>query len=148
MGGGIRLDDIHEFDLLMWLNDFSEVKKSAILFDKVSDLRIDTEDIAIGAYQFKNGTFGLVKSDYLQKAYTRHCQIVGSKGTLEWDWNENTVWLRTRDREEVLKKFGRYDRNQMYLDEVKYFLSKVAVRKGTFNDIERASEVLKTVLQP
>src|SRR3989338_5315929 len=49
----------------------SSVKKSAVLFDKVSGLAIDTEDMAIGSFLFRNKVFGLVKADYLQKGYTR-----------------------------------------------------------------------------
>src|SRR3989344_2201740 len=147
MGGGIRLDDIHEFDLLFWLNGFTSVKKSAVLFDKVSGLAIDTEDIAVGSFLFKNRVFGLVKADYLQKGYTRRCQVVGSRGTLEWDWNENVVWLRDKNGKRVLRRLGQYDRNQMYMQEIRYFLEKVASRGQTFNDVRRAADVLKMVLK-
>ena len=147
MGGGIRLDDIHEFDLLFWLNGFTSVKKSAVLFDKVSGLAIDTEDMAIGSFLFRNKVFGLVKADYLQKGYTRRCQVVGSRGTLEWDWNENVVWLRDKNGKRVLRRLGQYDRNQMYMQEIRYFLEKVASRGQTFNDVRRAADVLKMVLK-
>ncbi|OGD71829.1 hypothetical protein A3D09_01550 [Candidatus Collierbacteria bacterium RIFCSPHIGHO2_02_FULL_49_10] len=146
MGGGIRLDDIHEFDLLFWLNNFTPVKKSSILFDKVSDLQIDTEDIAVGSFLFKNRVFGLVKADYLQRDYTRRCQVVGSRGTLEWDWNENTVWLRDKNGKRALRKFGKYDKNLMYLDEVKYFMDCVREGRRTSNDIARAKLLLTHVI--
>ncbi len=146
-GGGILLDDIHEFDLLFWLNDFAAVKRSSILSDKISDLQIDTEDAALGIFLFENGVFGLVKTDYLQHDYTRRCQVVGSSGTLEWDWNENIVWLRQKNSKRVLRRIGKYDRNQMYLEEIRYFFDKIARRTRTFNDIGRAAVVLNSVLK-
>jgi predicted dehydrogenase len=142
MGGGIVLDDIHEFDLLFWLNDFSLVLKSHLLQSKSSDLEIDTSDQAKAMFLFKNNVFGSVSCDYLSRSYHRQCFIVGEKGNLSWDWNENIVWLENEKGRRKLLAIKRYDLNKMYLEEVKYFLGSVAKRKKTFNDIGKAKTVL------
>lgn len=142
-GGGIILDDIHEFDLLFWLNNFSQVKESKFIFNKASDLEIETEDNCIAFFKFNNKTLGSVRCDYLQQVYSRSCKIVGEKGNLEWDFNENTVWLYAKSKSKKLFEIKNYDLNQMYIDEVKYFFNCVNKNENTFNNINTAKEVLK-----
>ncbi|WKZ26171.1 MAG: Gfo/Idh/MocA family oxidoreductase [Candidatus Paceibacterota bacterium] len=146
MGGGIVLDDIHEFDLLFWINNFSPVKKHLIIKEHSGSLKIETEDIAKGIFQFKNGLSGSVSCDYLSKKYHRICRVVGEKGNLSWDWNENIVWLE--NEKSVKKIFGEkeYDKNEMYIEEVKYFLKSVKEKKKTFNDVTQAKEILKYLI--
>lgn len=142
-GGGIILDDIHEFDLLFWLNDFIKVKESKFIYNKVSNLKIQTEDNCIAIFKFNNNILGYVKCDYLQQVYSRSCKIVGEKGNLKWDFKEGIVWLNTKDKN--IKLFGakKYDLNRMYIDEVKYFFSCVDKKKRTFNDMATSKIVLK-----
>ena len=142
-GGGIILDDIHEFDLLFWLNDFKEVKESKFIFNKASNLDIFTEDNCLAIFKFNNGVLGSVKCDYLQQAYSRTCKIVGEKGDLEWDFNENVVWLKIKNENKKIFEVKKYDLNNMYIDEVKYFLECLDKKQKTFNDVKTASEVLR-----
>jgi len=142
-GGGIILDDIHEFDLLFWLNNNQKIVQSSFLFDKVSDLEIETEDICIAFFQFKNNVFGSVMCDYLSKSYKRTCNVMAEKGNLEWDFNENIVWLKKDESAKKLFAVKDYNVNSMYLKEIKYFLDCVDKKRATFNDITTAYRVLE-----
>jgi len=145
-GGGIILDDIHEFDLLFWLNDFSPVSDYKIISGKSGALEIETEDSAVGVFKFKNGVLGTVQCDYLSKKYTRNCLILGEAGNLYWGFNNNDVLLLTKDKTEKLFSIENYDANQMYIDELNYFFDKVEKGEPTFNDINRAQGILKYCL--
>ena len=145
-GGGIILDDIHEFDLLFWLNNFEKIKETKFVFDKVSDLKIETEDICLAAFKFKNKVLGLVKCDYLQQGYSRNCKIIGGKGNLEWDYSENIVWFKSKNIAKRLFSTKKVDPNQMYLDEAKYFFNCLAENINTFNNVSIASNVLENIL--
>lgn len=142
-GGGIILDDIHEFDLLFWLNNFAKITEAKFVYDKTSDLEITTEDNCLAIFKFSNKVLGLVKCDYLQKKYTRGCKIVGEKGNLEWDFNENVVWLQTKDKSKKIFEAKNFDFNQTYINEIVYFIKCVEARKSTFNDIKIAASILK-----
>lgn len=146
-GGGIMLDDIHEFDLLFWLNNFSEVKNSNFTYDKLSNLEIETEDTCVAGFQFKNKVIGSVRCDYLQQHYTRNCKVVGELGTVEWDFEENIVWLKTKGKKKAAFKVKNYDANTMYADEVKYFLNCVDKRKKTRNGIKDSLVVLRHLIR-
>ncbi|HEY9584300.1 MAG TPA: Gfo/Idh/MocA family oxidoreductase [Candidatus Paceibacterota bacterium] len=146
LGGGIILDDIHEFDLLFWLNDFSEVLKHKIISGRSGSLEIETEDQAVGTFLFKNGVLGTVRCDYLSKKYRRNCLVLGEAGSLYWDFNDNDVWLLTKDKAEKLFSIKNYDTNQMYKDELQYFFDRVEKGEETFNDLSRAKLVLSYCL--
>lgn len=142
-GGGIILDDIHEFDLLFWLNNFETVTESKFVFGRLSDLAIETEDICLASFKFKNKILGLVKCDYLQKKYNRTCKIIGKLGNIKWDFNENIVWLETKSGTKKIFKADNYKINSMYLDEVRYFFRCLKENKQTFNNAKIAFGVLK-----
>lgn len=142
-GGGIILDDIHEFDLLFWLNNFKPAKQAKFIYDKISKLRIETEDICLASFKFENNILGSVKCDYLQQSYCRTCKIVGEKGNLEWNWQDNIVWLKTKNQNKKIFQVKNWDVNQMYIDEVKYFMACVKNNVTTFNNIKRSKQVLK-----
>lgn len=142
-GGGIILDDIHEFDLLFWLNDFAPVSDFKFICDKVSRLQIETEDICLAIFKFKNKVFGSVRCDYLQQDYSRHCKIACEKGNLRWDFKENIVWLSDHDENRELFSVKDFDFNETYIQEIKYFFACVDKKQKTFNDIAVAYNVLK-----
>lgn len=146
-GGGIILDDIHEFDLLFWLNNFDKVVKSKIIFNHASDLEIQTEDQAAGIFLFRNKVLGVVLSDYLQQCYSRKSKVVGERGVLEWDFKENTVLLKTKDKVSKLFAAKDFDFNQTYIKEVKYFFDCIKNKKDTFNNLFIAGKVLKYCLK-
>jgi predicted dehydrogenase len=147
-GGGILLDGgIHNFDLLFWLNDFNDVIDYKIYYDKISDLEIETKDIFSASIKFKNKVLGSIRGDYLQKHYSWNCKIVREKGNLEWNCEDNTVWLKNEKRSKKLFSVKNYDSNDMYVEEIKYFLNCVKNREKTFNDIETAANTLKYCLK-
>ena len=81
--------------------------------------------------------------DYLQKKYSRNCKIVGKEGNLEWDFNENIVWLHSKNGSKKLFSLNKYDYNNMYIDEVKYFFDCINKKKKVANDIKIAARILK-----
>ncbi len=141
-GGGIILDDIHEFDLLFWLNDFFPVKESSFIFDKAGKLEMETENICVASFNFKNKILGTIRCDYLQQHYSRNCKIVGEKGNLEWDFTENIVWLKNKQGQKKLFEIKNFDFNNVYIDEVRYFFDCIEKKKKTYNDIGTASKIL------
>jgi len=142
-GGGIILDDIHEYDLLFWLNNFNKVIKSNIISNRSSNLEIETEDQAVGTFLFSNKVLGTVISDYLQQYYARKCKVVGEKGALEWDFKENIVFLKTKDSIKKIFAVKKFDFNRTYIKEVKYFFDCIRRRKRSFNDVKIAGNLLK-----
>jgi len=81
LGGGVALDLIHDLDLA--LSFFPGIKPELLFSNKLSDLKIDTEDLAI--FQTKKPPIIQVKLDYLNHIKTRQIRIIGKLGSIECD---------------------------------------------------------------
>lgn len=150
MGGGIKLDDVHSFDLLFWLNNFSEAERFVCISDKISDLESDAEDISNAVIKFKNKVIGNIRSDYLQQYKHRNLKVIGERGNLVWEFRESAVWFEHVDggqeRRDKIFETDNYDSDNQYIEELKYFLTCVENKTQTFNGIEHASKVIKLLM--
>lgn len=146
LGGGVILDAIHEIDYSMWL--LGNVKNVKSIFGKLSNLEIETEDTAEILLKFKNGPIANIHMDYVQRSYSRSCKIIGEEGTIFWDFNRHCIELYTAKTKKIkiIKEPDNYETNQMYTDEIKYFLDRVKRRENTFNGVVDAAETLKVAL--
>ncbi len=143
LGGGILLDGVHEIDYISWLNG-KMISISAIV-KKISQLEIDTEDIAELMVDFENGSIGSIHLDYLQHVSSRGCQIFGENGSVFWSFSSKTVrvYNATTRKWTIYKEPIGFDYNQTYIDEIKYFINCVDNREKTQNSVEFATEIVK-----
>lgn len=146
LGGGVILTLIHEIDYLSWL--LGKPKKVFCLADKVSNLKIDVEDVAEILIKYENGAIGEVHLDYLQRVPRRNLEIIGEEGTILWDYFAGEIKVFTvKDKKWTLYQISKdFDRNQMFVWEMKHFLDCVAKRKETAVPIIEGLESLKTAL--
>lgn len=146
LGGGVILDAIHEIDYIRWL--LGEVSGAICLAGKLSGLEIETEDTAAILIRFESGAIGEVHLDYVQRAYSRTCQIVGEEGTLHWDYILGQVRCysaRTRQWQ-VFSNPAEWNPNQMYVDEMQHFLGCLDGEQSSALDIFEAARVLQIAL--
>ena len=146
LGGGVILTCIHELDYLYWF--FGKIDSVFSHSGKYSDLEIDTEDFSVALLKFKNKIIGEVQLNFFQKPEFRSCKIIGTNGTIYWNSNTNIVKVFDTNKKKWINKIvlSTYDRNEMYMKELKYFLECVKQNKKTMNDVNNASVVLKTAL--
>ena len=116
--------------------------------EKLSNLKIDTEDISCSILKFKNNALGELHLDFLQRPDFRSCKIIGSSGVIYWDSNSNNVKKFDIEKKRWITKFfhAHYKRNEMYEDELEYFLKCIKTRTKTMNDISNAIKTLETSL--
>jgi predicted dehydrogenase len=121
LGGGVILDCIHELDFMRWL--FGEPVEVLCMAGKVSELEIDTEDLATSLIRFESGLIAELHLDYLQPTYRRGMEIIGEARTIVWDYIEQTVRLYTRRNNtyQVFQENINTERNYMYLREMEHF---------------------------
>lgn len=119
-GGGIVLDASHEIDYVRWLA--GEVVSVFALVAKVSDLELEAEDTALLTLRFASGVVGQVHLDCVQRGYARGCKLVGTEGTLVWEFTDGVrVYSdsgKIRETQPIVP-----DTNDMYLAEMEHFLS-------------------------
>jgi predicted dehydrogenase len=144
MGGGIILDGSHEIDYVRWFA--GEIKEVFCLADTLSTLDVDVEDTAEILLKTEKNIIAEIHLDFIQRAYSRTCKIIGTQGTLIWDYVENIVKLFSPD----IKQWKTYpiqtDPNEMYFEEMKHFLNCVNGKSNLLIDGYSAKKVLEIAL--
>lgn len=127
-GGGVILDLIHELDYAYWF--FGEASKIFSFSGKRSKLEIETEDTAEILIEFQNGTLCEVHLDYIQRSPGRNFKLIGTTGTIYANLITNRVKIfdASRGDWETINLNGKFERNKMYLDEIKHFIDYIQGR--------------------
>jgi predicted dehydrogenase len=146
LGGGVILTCIHEIDYLCWF--FDKIIETVSYTKKVSDLDLSVDDLSSILFLFKNDIIGQVHLDYFQAPNSRTCKIIGTKGTLVCDLESNFVKIfNIKSRKWKTKlKLGKKDTNQMYKNELIYFIKCIKNNLKDYNDIKQGAYVLKIAL--
>lgn len=135
-GGGVLLVSIHGYDYIRWL--FGEVREVFSYVEKVSNLKLDVEDIAIALLKTHKGILVSSYSDFLQRHKEHKIDIVCEKGNIHWDYNLGglKVFDGITKRWRMIKY--RFSTNDMYVNEIKHFLgcvqNKMADNNLNIND--------------
>ena len=124
LGGGILLDAIHELDYLYF--KFGNIKNVSYIKNKLTNITNDVEDIVIGRIEFENDTIADFTLNYLSEEYQRY-----------YDFLENGVLKRTNLELD----------NQMYIEEIKYFIDHVKNNTPCMNSFEEAHILLNHIIQ-
>ena len=145
-GGGVILDAIHEVDYLRWL--VGEMTSIACIADTISTLEIDTEDVAAMLLRFAGGAVGEIHLDYLQRRYSRSCQIVGERGTVRWDYVTGRVTCACAPPGETtdIPLPAGWEPNQMYADEMRHFIGCLRGSESPSLDLDGGRRVLEIAL--
>ncbi|SDF57829.1 Predicted dehydrogenase [Methanolobus vulcani] len=145
-GGGCVLDSIHELDLACWY--LGDVKSVFSVTRNLGFLGIDAEEISEIISDFYSGTIASIHLDYVSQNYVRRNHIIGEYGSIFWDFNCVTVdvYLASTNEWEVHKLPENYDLNEMYIDEMRYFISCITDKTDSFNDIGFALKTLRYAL--
>ena len=144
MGGGIILDGSHEIDYVRWfLGEITEVSCFAGI---LGSLDVDVEDTAEILLKTDQGMLADIHLDFLQRIYSRTCKIIGTQGTLLWDYTENTVKLYSAKTKEWKTFPVQAEPNEMYLEEMKHFLACVNEKAVPLIDGHAAKTVLEIAL--
>ncbi len=122
LGGGVLLDSIHSFDTLRWV--LGEPAEVTGMLGRVSDLEIDTEDVAAALVRLRSGAIVEVHVDYLQRHAQSRFEVIGSEGNLCWD-REGVRWRRAGDADWTIEDVT-VEPNAMYLAELEAFAAAIA----------------------
>lgn len=138
-GGGVILDLSHEFDYISWL--FGDIEKIEGHFDKISNLKIDSEDVLDAQIKCSSNVEGELHLDYFSRDEERKIQIYYDKGYLEGDLIKNTIKVVDKDDKEKITKY-QCTPNETYKKQIEYFFEQY--HKKNQNIMNNFSEALKT----
>jgi predicted dehydrogenase len=107
---------------------------------------LEIEGIAELLVRHDTGMLSSIHLDLLQRDYQRRCEIIGSEGSIYWSFNHPDVQIRDGRRVQQIELSADWKLNQMYSDELGYFLSCVEERRSTFNSVADARATLTLAL--
>lgn len=143
-GGGIILDGSHELDYIRWF--LGEVKEMSCFAGKLSSLEVETEDTAEIILRFDSGAIAGVHLDFVQRAYSRSCKLIGEEGTIIWDYPAKKVSIFSAKSGHWEETEIKSEPNDMYLEEIKHFTKCIRGEEAPIVDGVTAKRVLKIAL--
>ena len=146
LGGGVVLTQIHDIDYLYWI--FGNPKSIFAVTGKFSNLDISTEDYSASIIQLKNKITAELHLDFFQGPEYKRIKIKGTDGIILWNSQENAikVYGNKKNTWKTILKIKKFDRNQLYIDEIKHFLRCVKNRKNTINNLDDGIKTMKIAL--
>jgi predicted dehydrogenase len=133
--GGAILDCIHEIDLALWY--FGPATLQGAAWQRARSLGLKTDGLAEMILRHDSGVTSNVHLNFVQCDYRRTCQIIGTDGTIYWDFAHKRVDLYGPEGalERSWEEPEGWQVNQLYIDEMAHFLNAVEERKPTVNPL-------------
>src|ERR1700689_3878291 len=148
LGGGIILDGSHELDYICWL--LGRPTAVTCRAEHLSSLDVDVEDSAWIYLSFPERRRAELHLDFVQRAYTRTCKVVGETGTALWDFNVQEVrWFSAEKTSSEQPGWSSipyvFEANDMYVAEMVHFLESLGGGTGPMVDLEQSRDVIRVV---
>jgi predicted dehydrogenase len=146
MGGGAILDCIHEIDLALWY--FGPGRLLAAASTPAETIGLEVEGTAELLIQHASRVISSVHLNFVQRDYRRSCIVVGSEGTIEWDWQAGAVQRLAPGQEPCRWPLpSDWVANDMYVAQLRHFLECVAERRVTANPVGRGIDAVNLALE-
>ena len=142
LGGGPFATLSHDIDLAIWFAD-SGIKKSINFENYNSDLEVDTShgnDILI---EFNNGVTANIGdgTEWNQEEY----EVIFKGGRVKFDYYENKLEVFYQDGTKKTLTADNFDRNDMFIDEVKDFIYSVLNQKESPLSILESKKLIELI---
>ena len=130
LGGGVILTQIHEIDYLFYIFYNFDLIKVNSFSGKLTNLKIDVEDTLISHFILKknnNRLFGSLHLNYYEIPRKRKINIIFENSKISADLVDQKIKIYSENKTKILKL--KYERNDLFLKEMKYFLDKIKDNK-------------------
>jgi predicted dehydrogenase len=144
LGGGVVLELSHELDYFCWI--FGAPSLVYARLSRRGSLEIDVEDTADIMVETVHGVVGMIHLNMIQKTKSRTCEVVGTNGSLTWNGVSDEITGITRQGKKIEVTGAKDDSNQMYVDELRYFLACVDGLNQYDLNFERERQVVEFIL--
>ena len=162
-GGGVLLEETHLVDICRWL--FGEITQVMAFNGTISSLKdepnYDTDDLAEVIAHFESGAIGSIHMDLFGRYHQKELEVIGEEATLFWtydgtDIESNAIQIWKGKRAKLSPDFSRRQpertiptdwevRNNMYRDEIRYFMDSCKAGKHLRDDVPTLRDGLQTI---
>lgn len=138
-GGGVLLDLSHEIDYITWI--FGKIKTMEGICSKISNLKINSEDVVEAKITCRTGIKGNVHLDYFSHLEERKIKVYFNDRYMEGDLLNNSL-LRIDKKGKMEIKNYKIKKDETYINQLKYFFEQY--KRRNYDIMNNFSEALKT----
>ncbi len=144
--GGAILDCIHEIDLALWYSGPATLQSAITL--PATHIGLDVDGLAEILLRHDSGVVTSLHLNFIQKNIDRYCEIVGSSGTIRWDFVRGCVELfgESGKLESLFEQPADWERNHAYIREIFYFLECLQKNITPMSSVEEGKAALDIAL--
>jgi predicted dehydrogenase len=144
LGGGVIFDLTHEIDLAA---DFlGNVERAVCFKGKLSDLKVNTEDLAEITFVHKNGAVSHIHLDYLQRQYTRRMKLIFENGEILWDYALGNIKVISPNRSHYYHQPNKYSRDDTFRAQLKHWIKVLDFKEHPEADLKTGIYVSKLAI--
>jgi predicted dehydrogenase len=148
LGGGCLSIQTHEMDYALWL--FGLPRSVYAVGGHLSHLDVNVEDSVSVLLHCVHAGRPLpvhIHLDYVQRPPQRVCEVTGDAGKVRYDYYANEITFHDHETGIVeTYNFARFNRNQMFLDELQHFLDCTAGQAQPLIDLHEGIASMKISL--
>ena len=104
-------------------------------------MKIETEGISEILTQFNSKAIGRIHLDFINPKYSRHCEILGNNGSINWSYENLSFTIRKNNGTTKLFKYEK-DPNRMYIDEMRHVINCINDKESNKISLEDATKTL------
>ncbi|MEQ8352747.1 MAG: Gfo/Idh/MocA family oxidoreductase [Leptospiraceae bacterium] len=146
-GGGAVLCFSHDIDYLYWF--LGRPERVLAIGGKMTPLDGDAEDMVKVLFQYQDRSIASLHIDYWQRPHRRVFDLIGTKGTITWDYEAKTLEHSDHSTGEVQTENldPEFERNHTFIDEVSEFIESIQSDTTPPIPLQQGIDVLEISLQ-
>ena len=108
-------------------------------------MEIDVESGADILIKYENDTTSNIHLNFYEKCKERFLRIVLDDASLIFDYFNSILTIKTNYQEDIVFTEKNFDRNNMFLDQTKYFFSKLDhfTLEESLQQVENSEQIIK-----
>ena len=145
LGGGVILTLTYPLDYLRVLLGEVDLLWA---FTGASNLGLEVEDSAEIGLKMRSGALGSVHLDYNQQPPAHRWEIIGSNGTMKWDYATGNLDAFSAEKKswETYQPPAGFERNVMFIEEMKHFILVVQKKEQPICTLDDGKQALRLAL--
>ena len=142
LGGGVLLDLSHELDYITWI--FGELKIKFVVNNKISNLKINTDDNLLIIGSTKNVKQFIIHLNYYSKIESRYISINGDKLNLKADLLNKKITFLKKNKHYV-KKWNQKKYDKTFKDQIDSIIKNKNIKLPNLEFAFKVQKLIKKV---
>src|SRR3990172_4772655 len=147
LGGGVILTLSHPVDTLEWLLGPGRVAWAWSA--GIPELELETDAVAMIVEELSSGISGVIQLDYVSRPRLHRIEVTGTGGGIRWSEHDGIAHLVrwSTEAEEQAEPPAGFERNDMFLAELKHFLNVCRGEESPICSLEEGLQTLKLLVE-